>query len=190
MQQFLYTFRYFCTPQDFLHFLLDRISSTLCRYAWCPGAGCRGSRCPGTGAEPWALRLDGCCLSPDPAGGVSAEIPLEGRAAPTAHKHPVSWPSVPRAHQDPSSTFTKIYRRSLCLLQAWVEDCYTVDFTRNAGLLGRLADFVSSKVAPGAAPGRGSHCPAQDAAVTFHSCPDPAPGWLRGAPAGPPGGGH
>lgn len=33
MQQFLYTFRYFCTPQDFLHFLLDRISSTLTRYA-------------------------------------------------------------------------------------------------------------------------------------------------------------
>lgn len=32
MQQFLYTFRYFCTPQDFLHFLLDRLSSTLSRY--------------------------------------------------------------------------------------------------------------------------------------------------------------
>ncbi|XP_053524501.1 kinase non-catalytic C-lobe domain-containing protein 1 [Artibeus jamaicensis] len=83
VQQFLYTFRYFCTPQDFLHFLLDRISSTLCR-----------------------------------------------------------------AHQDPSSTFTKIYRRSLCLLQAWVEDCYSVDFTRNAGLMGKLADFVSSKILP------------------------------------------
>ncbi|XP_045710194.1 kinase non-catalytic C-lobe domain-containing protein 1 [Phyllostomus hastatus] len=83
VQQFLYTFRYFCTPQDFLHFLLDRISSTLCR-----------------------------------------------------------------AHQDPSSTFTKIYRRSLCLLQAWVEDCYSVDFTRNTGLLARLADFVSSKILP------------------------------------------
>lgn len=32
MQQFLYTFRYFCTPHDFLHFLLDRINSTLSRY--------------------------------------------------------------------------------------------------------------------------------------------------------------
>ncbi|XP_066211428.1 kinase non-catalytic C-lobe domain-containing protein 1 isoform X2 [Saccopteryx leptura] len=83
VQQFLYTFRYFCTPQDFLHFLLDRISSTLCR-----------------------------------------------------------------AHQDPTSTFTKIYKRSLCLLQAWVEDCYTVDFTRNASLLGRLEDFISSKILP------------------------------------------
>ncbi|KAF5914542.1 hypothetical protein HPG69_010814 [Diceros bicornis minor] len=81
VQQFLYTFRYFCTPQDFLHFLLDRISSTLCR-----------------------------------------------------------------AHQDPTSTFTKIYKRSFCLLQAWVEDCYTVDFMRNAGLLGRLEDFISSKI--------------------------------------------
>ncbi|KAM7073436.1 kinase non-catalytic C-lobe domain-containing protein 1 isoform 1-T1 [Molossus nigricans] len=83
VQQFLYTFRYFCTPQDFLHFLLDRISSTLSR-----------------------------------------------------------------AHQDPTSTFAKIYKRSLCLLQAWVEDCYTVDFTRNAGLLGRLEDFISSKILP------------------------------------------
>ncbi|KAM6182988.1 kinase non-catalytic C-lobe domain-containing protein 1 [Erethizon dorsatum] len=83
VQQFLYTFRYFCTPHDFLHFLLDRISSTLSR-----------------------------------------------------------------AHQDPTSTFTKIYRRSLCVLQAWVEDCYTVDFTRNAGLLERLEDFISSKILP------------------------------------------
>ncbi|CAK6436031.1 unnamed protein product [Pipistrellus nathusii] len=83
VQQFLYTFRYFCTPQDFLHFLLDRLSSTLSR-----------------------------------------------------------------AHEDPTSTFTKIYKRSLCLLQAWVEDCYAVDFTRNAGLLGRLEDFLSSEVLP------------------------------------------
>lgn len=55
-------------------------------------------------------------------------------------------PRVSRAHQDPTSTFTKIYRRSLCVLQAWVEDCYTVDFTRNSGLLGKLEDFISSKV--------------------------------------------
>ncbi|KAL0616903.1 Kinase non-catalytic C-lobe domain-containing protein 1, partial [Plecturocebus cupreus] len=83
VQQFLYTFRYFCTPHDFLQFLLDRISSTLSR-----------------------------------------------------------------AHQDPTSTFTKIYRRSLCVLQAWVEDCYAVDFTRNSGLLEQLEDFVSSKILP------------------------------------------
>uniref|UniRef100_H0XPP0 Kinase non-catalytic C-lobe domain-containing protein 1 n=1 Tax=Otolemur garnettii TaxID=30611 RepID=H0XPP0_OTOGA len=83
VQQFLYTFRYFCTPHDFLHFLLDRISGTL-----------------------------------------------------------------PRAHQDPTSTFTKIYKRSLCVLQAWLEDCYTVDFTRNTGLQGRLEDFISSKILP------------------------------------------
>uniref|UniRef100_A0A673SLT3 Kinase non-catalytic C-lobe domain-containing protein 1 n=1 Tax=Suricata suricatta TaxID=37032 RepID=A0A673SLT3_SURSU len=83
VQQFLYTFRYFCTPHDFLHFLLDRINSTLSR-----------------------------------------------------------------AHQDPTSTFTKIYKRSFCLLQAWLEDCYAVDFTRNSGLLGRLEDFISSKILP------------------------------------------
>ncbi|PNJ30092.1 KNDC1 isoform 1 [Pongo abelii] len=83
VQQFLYTFRYFCTPHDFLHFLLDRINSTLTR-----------------------------------------------------------------AHQDPTSTFSKIYRRSLCVLQAWVEDCYAVDFPRNSGLLGKLEDFISSKILP------------------------------------------
>ena len=27
-----------------------------------------------------------------------------------------------------------------------MEDCYTVDFIRNAGLLGQLEDFISSKV--------------------------------------------
>ncbi|XP_055281873.1 kinase non-catalytic C-lobe domain-containing protein 1 [Moschus berezovskii] len=83
VQQFLYTFRYFCSPHDFLHFLLDRISSTLSR-----------------------------------------------------------------AHQEPTSTFTKIYRRSFCLLQAWLEDCYAVDFVRNAGLLGRLQDYLSSQILP------------------------------------------
>lgn len=30
-----------------------------------------------------------------------------------------------------------------------MEDCYTVDFTRNAGLLGRLEDFISSQVTTG-----------------------------------------
>lgn len=44
MQQFLYTFRYFCTPQDFLHFLLDRINSTLSRYG-------RGPRDPQGAAQ-------------------------------------------------------------------------------------------------------------------------------------------
>ncbi|XP_028917332.1 kinase non-catalytic C-lobe domain-containing protein 1 isoform X2 [Ornithorhynchus anatinus] len=83
VQQFIYTFRYFCTPDDFLQFLLDRINSTLSR-----------------------------------------------------------------ANKDPSSIFTKIYNRSFCILQAWIEDCYTVDFTRNTGLLDKLEGFISSKIAP------------------------------------------
>ncbi|XP_032464494.1 kinase non-catalytic C-lobe domain-containing protein 1 [Phocoena sinus] len=83
VQQFLYTFRYFCSPHDFLHFLLDRISSTLSR-----------------------------------------------------------------AHQDPTSTSSKIYRRSFCLLQAWLEDCFAVDFRRDAGLLGRLQDYLVSQILP------------------------------------------
>lgn len=57
--------------------------------------------------------------------------------------------SARRAQQDPSSTFSKIYKRSLCLLQAWVEDCHAVDFARNAALLARLRDFISSKVTAG-----------------------------------------
>lgn len=36
VQQFLYTFRYFCSPHDFLHFLLERVSSTLSGYAQDP----------------------------------------------------------------------------------------------------------------------------------------------------------
>ncbi|XP_059946152.1 kinase non-catalytic C-lobe domain-containing protein 1 [Mesoplodon densirostris] len=83
VQQFLYTFRYFCSPHDFLHFLLDRISST-----------------------------------------------------------------VSRAHQDPTSTSSKIYRRSFCLLQAWLEDCYAVDFRRDSGLQGRLQDYLASQILP------------------------------------------
>lgn len=69
MQQFLYTFRYFCAPQDFLHFLLDRIRGTLSRYGQRPeghegteGGGCRWAtergvtsdrrrRRPGTGGK-------------------------------------------------------------------------------------------------------------------------------------------
>lgn len=55
-----------------------------------------------------------------------------------------------------------------------MEDCYTVDFTRNAGLLGRLEDFISSKVTTGQH-SSGSHHPAPDTAMTplllSRSCP-------------------
>ena len=53
MQQFLYTFRYFCTPHDFLHFLLDRINSTLTRYQ-APQLHARQSFPLGQGGRPWA----------------------------------------------------------------------------------------------------------------------------------------
>ncbi|PKU43545.1 protein very kind [Limosa lapponica baueri] len=83
VQQFLYTFRYFCTQEEFLQFLLDRISSTL-----------------------------------------------------------------PSASLDPSTSLTKICNRSFYILQAWIEDCYSVDFATNADLLCTLKEFISSKVAP------------------------------------------
>uniref|UniRef100_A0A8C3UVH3 Kinase non-catalytic C-lobe domain containing 1 n=1 Tax=Catharus ustulatus TaxID=91951 RepID=A0A8C3UVH3_CATUS len=82
VQQFLYTFRYFCTQEEFLQFLLDRISSTLS----------------------------------------SASL-------------------------DPSTSLTKICNRSFYILQAWIEDCYSVDFATNTDLLGTLKAFISSKVA-------------------------------------------
>ncbi|CAN8216208.1 unnamed protein product [Coccothraustes coccothraustes] len=82
VQQFLYTFRYFCTQEEFLQFLLDRISSTLS----------------------------------------SASL-------------------------DPSTSLTKIRNRSFYILQAWIEDCYSVDFATNTDLLGTLKEFISSKVA-------------------------------------------
>ncbi|NXA00595.1 KNDC1 protein, partial [Nesospiza acunhae] len=82
VQQFLYTFRYFCTQEEFLQFLLDRISSTLS----------------------------------------SASL-------------------------DPSTSLSKICNRSFYILQAWIEDCYSVDFATNTDLLGTLKEFISSKVA-------------------------------------------
>ena len=98
----------------------------------CPGgrAGGVGLRCPQK-TEP---------RSPHPR-------PFEGwRRGPC----PAQDSSASRAHQEPTSTFTKIYRRSFCLLQAWLEDCYSVDFVRNAGLLGRLQHYLSSQVRRGA----------------------------------------
>ncbi|XP_014815239.1 PREDICTED: protein very KIND isoform X1 [Calidris pugnax] len=83
VQQFLYTFRYFCTQEEFLQFLLDRISS-----------------------------------------------------------------SLSSASLDPSSSLTKICNRSFYILQAWIEDCYSVDFATNAHLFRTLKEFISSKVAP------------------------------------------
>uniref|UniRef100_A0A8B9G395 Kinase non-catalytic C-lobe domain containing 1 n=1 Tax=Amazona collaria TaxID=241587 RepID=A0A8B9G395_9PSIT len=83
VQQFLYTFRYFCTQEEFLQFLLDRISSTLS----------------------------------------SASL-------------------------DPSTSLTKICNRSFYILQAWIEDCYSVDFATNTDLMCTLKEFISSKVAP------------------------------------------
>ncbi|CAM4583088.1 unnamed protein product [Lepidochelys olivacea] len=83
VQQFLYTFRYFCTQEELLKFLLDRISSTLSS-----------------------------------------------------------------ANEDPTSLLSKIYNRSFYILQAWIEDCYSVDFAIRSDLLCMLQDFISSKIAP------------------------------------------
>ncbi|GAB0192167.1 kinase non-catalytic C-lobe domain-containing protein 1 [Grus japonensis] len=52
------------------------------------------------------------------------------------------------ANLDPSTSLTKICNRSFYILQAWIEDCYSVDFATNTDLLCTLKEFISSKVAP------------------------------------------
>ncbi|XP_041116567.1 kinase non-catalytic C-lobe domain-containing protein 1-like [Polyodon spathula] len=82
MQQFLYTFRYFCTPKEFLQFLIDTLNSAV------------------------------------------------------------------SSNQGYLSDCAKVYNRTLDLLQAWVEDCYQVDFVPDSNLLNMLEDFISAKVLP------------------------------------------
>ncbi|KAM3835814.1 kinase non-catalytic C-lobe domain-containing protein 1 [Vipera latastei] len=83
VQQFLFTFRYFCSQEELLQFLLDRIRITL----------------PGSSPESCSL-------------------------------------------------FSKIYHRSFSILQAWIEDCYTVDFSINPNFMRILKDFIISQVVP------------------------------------------
>ncbi|XP_032087595.1 kinase non-catalytic C-lobe domain-containing protein 1-like [Thamnophis elegans] len=83
VQQFLFTFRYFCSQEELLQFLLDRIRITL-----------------------------------------------------------------PSSSPESSSLFSKIYHRSFSILQAWIEDCYTVDFSINTNLMRILKDFIISQVVP------------------------------------------
>ncbi|XP_078269828.1 kinase non-catalytic C-lobe domain-containing protein 1 isoform X2 [Rhinoraja longicauda] len=42
----------------------------------------------------------------------------------------------------------KVYNRSLDLLQAWIEECYNMDFVQDAVILHKLETFVSAKVIP------------------------------------------
>ncbi|XP_054839109.1 kinase non-catalytic C-lobe domain-containing protein 1 [Eublepharis macularius] len=82
VQQFLFTFRYFCTQDEFLQFLFDRIRLTL----------------PSSNLE--------------------------------------------------SSLLSKMYNRSFSILQTWIEDCYTVDFSINPEFMATLQTFIISKVVP------------------------------------------
>ncbi|KAG9470186.1 hypothetical protein GDO78_018681 [Eleutherodactylus coqui] len=83
VQQFFYVFRYFCSQEDLLQFLADRINHTL-----------------------------------------------------------------PREDTDPSCMDAKIYHRSLVLLQAWIEECWHIDFPMNPDLLDKLEDLSHSQVLP------------------------------------------
>ncbi|XP_043912813.1 kinase non-catalytic C-lobe domain-containing protein 1 isoform X2 [Protopterus annectens] len=81
IQQFLYTYRYFCTPEEVLQFIIDSLTS------------------------------------------------------------------VSRTHLD-TPLNTKIYNRSLYLVQTWIEDCYMIDFAFSTKLLVKLEDFLASKIIP------------------------------------------
>ncbi|ETE70601.1 Protein very KIND, partial [Ophiophagus hannah] len=81
VQQFLFTFRYFCSQEELLQFLLDRIRITL-----------------------------------------------------------------PSSSPESCSLFSKIYHRSFSIIQAWIEDCYTVDFSTNPNFMRILKDFIISQI--------------------------------------------
>uniref|UniRef100_A0A8C5S396 Uncharacterized protein n=1 Tax=Laticauda laticaudata TaxID=8630 RepID=A0A8C5S396_LATLA len=83
VQQFLFTFRYFCSQEELLQFLLDRIRITL-----------------------------------------------------------------PSSSPESCSLFSKIYHRSFSIIQAWIEDCYTVDFSKNPNFMQILKDFIISQMVP------------------------------------------
>ncbi|KAG8587225.1 hypothetical protein GDO81_005604, partial [Engystomops pustulosus] len=80
VQQFFYAFRYFCSQEDLLRFLVDRINHTL-----------------------------------------------------------------PREDMDLPCMDAKIYHRSLVLLQAWIEECWHIDFSMNPDLLDKLEDLSNSQ---------------------------------------------
>ncbi|XP_060697767.1 kinase non-catalytic C-lobe domain-containing protein 1 [Hemiscyllium ocellatum] len=50
------------------------------------------------------------------------------------------------ANQRNSSDSINVYNRSLDLLQAWIEECYYVDFAEDTEVLNKLETFISSKV--------------------------------------------
>ncbi|MCI4376250.1 hypothetical protein PGIGA_G00186180, partial [Pangasianodon gigas] len=82
IQHFLYTYRYFCTPEEFLHFLMDKFNSSVV------------------------------------------------------------------ANKDFSTDSAKVYHRTLDLLECWIEDSRSVDFTSNSRLQPTLDNFLTSEVAP------------------------------------------
>uniref|UniRef100_UPI00398F1D04 kinase non-catalytic C-lobe domain-containing protein 1 n=1 Tax=Pristiophorus japonicus TaxID=55135 RepID=UPI00398F1D04 len=51
-------------------------------------------------------------------------------------------------NQKRSADCIKVYNRSLDLLQAWIEECYNIDFAQDIEVLHMLETFISSKVIP------------------------------------------
>ncbi|KAK2852488.1 hypothetical protein Q7C36_007689 [Tachysurus vachellii] len=82
IQHFLYTYRYFCTPEEFLQFLMDKFNSSVV------------------------------------------------------------------ANKDFTTDSAKVYHRTLDLLEYWIEDSRSVDFTFSASLQTILDNFLTSEVAP------------------------------------------
>ncbi|XP_072534378.1 kinase non-catalytic C-lobe domain-containing protein 1 isoform X2 [Salminus brasiliensis] len=82
IQHFLYTYRYFCTSEEFLQFLIDKFNCSVGR------------------------------------------------------------------NEDPSLNSTKVYHRTLDLLECWIGNCQLVDMTSKSRLQQTLDHFLTSEVAP------------------------------------------
>ncbi|GAA6072834.1 kinase non-catalytic C-lobe domain-containing protein 1 isoform X1, partial [Tachysurus ichikawai] len=82
IQHFIYAYRYFCTPEEFLQFLMDKFNSSVV------------------------------------------------------------------ANKDFTTDSAKVYHRTLDLLECWIEDRRSVDFTFSSSLQTILDNFLTSEVAP------------------------------------------
>ncbi|XP_073526335.1 kinase non-catalytic C-lobe domain-containing protein 1-like, partial [Phyllobates terribilis] len=56
--------------------------------------------------------------------------------------------TLPREDMDPSCLDAKIYHRSLVLLQAWIEECWSIDFSMNPDLLDKIEVLSNSQILP------------------------------------------
>lgn len=112
------------------------------------GGGCSSPSCAQAGRAAWGGDL-GCPLKTEPR---SLSRPIWGWCRGPA---PLQASSASRAHQEPNSTFTKVYRRELLPAAGLAGGLLAVDSRESHRAPGRLQDYLSL---PGEA-GGGGHTP-------------------------------